>query len=121
MTARFPPGYVERSKIGWIRQIVPKSGRLKFLHGFSDWRMIRQRILSTRFLRLTKKAGHCRQVVLHFIEGERLPTSGPSTRSMSLPWGVRTLVFHQINPDIRSADMIDGGTAHRFKKAIPAP
>jgi hypothetical protein len=40
---------------------------------------------------------------------------------MSLPWGVRTLVFHQINPVIRSADMIDGGTAHHLTiLALPA-
>jgi hypothetical protein len=37
---------------------------------------------------------------------------------MSLPWGVRTMVIHQMNPVIRSADMIDGGIAHRFKSLI---
>jgi hypothetical protein len=37
---------------------------------------------------------------------------------MSLPWGVRTLVIHQMNPVIRSADMIDGGAAHRLKTRI---
>jgi hypothetical protein len=37
---------------------------------------------------------------------------------MSLPWGVRTLVIDQMNPVIRSADMIDGGTAHHFNLVL---
>ena len=48
------------------------------------------------------------------FKGERWPTSGPSTRLMSLAWGVRTLVNNHNNPVIRSADIIDGGTAHRL-------